>query len=266
MGEESMQIAVFDSGLGGMTVLHDLIKRMPDEDYIYYADTAHVPYGTKPKEEVRKYIFEAMDFIVQQGVKAIVIACNTATSVAVQGLREKYKDLPIIGMEPAVKPALEKKSQPGRRVFVTATALTLREEKLHNLIAKLDGENIVDLLPLPGLVELAEKFSFDEKAVRPYLEEVFGPYHLSDYDAIVLGCTHFPFFKDTFRKILPPEMAIIDGNIGTIKNLQHQLKERNALGGGSGQIVYYNSSIQLQDGKMLEQYKGLLKRLDSLEI
>lgn len=261
-----MQIAVFDSGLGGMTVLYDLMKRMPDEDYLYYADTMHVPYGPKQKEEVKKYIFEAMDFIVRQGVKAIVIACNTATSVAVQDLREKYKDLPIIGMEPAVKPALGKKFQPARRVLVTATALTLREEKLQHLIAELDVENTVDLLPLPGLVELAERFSFEEKVVRSYLEEVFAPYHLSDYDVIVLGCTHFSFFKDTFRKILPPEMAIIDGNIGTIKNLQHQLKEKNALGGGSGHVVYYNSSICVEDERMLEQYKCLLKRLDKMEI
>ena len=113
-----MQIAVFDSGLGGMTVLHDLKKRMPDEDYLYYADTAHVPYGQKPKEEVKKYIFEAMDFIIRQGVKAIVIACNTATSVAVQELRDRYPQLPIIGMEPAVKPALDLSEAP-QRVLVT---------------------------------------------------------------------------------------------------------------------------------------------------
>ena len=261
-----MQIAIFDSGLGGITVLHDILKTMPAEDFLYYADTAHVPYGPKPKEEVKQYIFAAMEFIVRQGVKAVVIACNTATSIAVQDLRLKYKDLPIIGMEPAVKPVLEKNSSPKRRVLVTATALTLREKKLQHLIAELDSNHVVDLLPLPGLVELAEKFSFDEAAVRPYLADCFAPYDLREYDAIVLGCTHFSFFKDILQKMLPAEMAIVDGNAGTARNLERQLAERNALGGGSGRITFYRSSVKIEDAATLAKYQGLLQRLDSMEL
>lgn len=258
-----MQIAVFDSGLGGMTVLHDLKKRMPDEDYLYYADTAHVPYGQKPKEEVKKYIFEAMDFIIRQGVKAIVIACNTATSVAVQELRDRYPQLPIIGMEPAVKPALDLSEAP-QRVLVTATALTLREEKMQHLIQELEAEARVDLLPLPGLVDLAEKFSFAENEVFPYLQEVLAPYTLTEYAAIVLGCTHFIFFKDSFRKLLPENMAIIDGNQGTINHLENLLAEKQALGGGSGKIIYYNSAVRQQDAGMLKKYQALFDRLDDI--
>lgn len=165
-----MKIGFFDSGIGGITVLYDTVKILPDEDYIYYADTLNVPYGPKPKDEVKKYIFSAIDFIIGQGVKAIVIACNTATSVAIEELRSKYS-IPIIGMEPAVKPAIEKNKDLNKRILVTATALTLKEEKLQNLIYKLDNEHIVDLLPLPGLVQFSERLEFNEEVVLPYLEE-----------------------------------------------------------------------------------------------
>jgi glutamate racemase len=256
-----MQIGFFDSGVGGVSVLYDALKMLPREDYIYYADTLNVPYGPKQKEEVRKYVFDAIEFIVQQGVKAIVIACNTATSVAIEDLRAKYC-IPIIGMEPAVKLAVEKKANASKRILVTATALTLKEEKLQNLIAKLDNEHIVDSLPLPGLVEFAEKLEFNEQIVLPYLQEQLHKFDLSKYETIVLGCTHFTFFKDMFREILSPAIDIIDGNLGTAKNLIRILTERNALNEGSGNIVFYNSGFKVEDEATLNTYRILLKKLD----
>lgn len=258
-----MQIGVFDSGIGGITVLHDALKMLPDEDYIYYADTLNVPYGPKPKDEVKKYVFNAVEFIIKQGVKAVVIACNTATSVAVKDLRVKYS-IPIIGMEPAVKPAIENNKDINKRVLVTATALTLKEEKLQNLIARLDSEHIVDLLPLPGLVEFAERFEFDEQIVLPYLQSELSKYDLSKYEAIVLGCTHFPLYKDMFRKLLPPYVNIIDGNNGTVKNLKRILTEMNSLNEGSGNIVFYNSGFKVEDEAKLDKYRELFKRLDAI--
>ena len=256
-----MQIGIFDSGLGGISVLHDAIKLLPQEDYLYYADTRNVPYGPKPKEEVRKHVFAAMDFIVQQGVKAIVVACNTATSVAIGDLRSKY-GIPIIGMEPAVKPALENNTN--RRILVTATALTLKEEKMQSLIAKLDNAHLVDPLPLPGLVEFAEKLEFDDNVVLPYLQEQLAQYNLNEYGTVVLGCTHFPFFKELMKKILPAGIDIIDGNLGTVKNLVRILTEMDALHHGSGKITYYNSGIQVEDRAKLEAYDILLKRMESV--
>jgi len=144
-------IAFFDSGIGGVTVLHEALRLMPDEDYIYYADTLNAPYGIREKHEVKKLVYDAVDFIVRKDVKAVVIACNTATSAAVEDLRRLYS-IPIIGMEPAVKPAVEKNGREHKRVIVTATPLTLKEEKLLNLIDRIDNEHIVDLLPLPDLV------------------------------------------------------------------------------------------------------------------
>ena len=131
-----MRIAFFDSGIGGLTVLHQAKKLMPQEDYLYYADTDHVPYGSKTKEEIRRYVEEAVDFIAAQDVKALVVACNTATSVAIQSLRARYS-FPILGMEPAVKPAV-KNIAVSKRVLVTATPVTLREQKLHDLLLQVD--------------------------------------------------------------------------------------------------------------------------------
>lgn len=254
-----MRIGFFDSGIGGITVLYEALKMLPDEDYLYYADTLNVPYGTKPKEEVKKYIFNALDFIIAQDVKAVVIACNTATSVAIEELRAKYS-IPLIGMEPAVKPAVDHKLN--KRILVTATALTLKEEKLHNLIAKLNGDSITDLLPLPGLVQFAEEFEFDKQVINSYLREQLSGYDLDEYEAIVLGCTHFLFFKDIIKEMLPPHINIFDGNIGTVKNLKKVLADRNSLNEGSGHIIYYNSGARIEDEKELCKYGQLLERLN----
>lgn len=258
-----MKIGIFDSGIGGISVLYDALKILPKEDYIYYADTLNVPYGSKDKEEVRKYVFEAVDFIINKGVQAIVMACNTATSIAINDLRNKY-DIPIIGMEPAVKPAFEKGRQLNKRILVTATPLTLKEEKLQNLISKLDNENVVDLLPLPGLVKLAESFKFTGEAVSLYLEEQLEKYQISNYDTVVLGCTHFTFFKDAFQKIFTEDINIIDGNLGTVKNLKYIIERNNILNKGTGNITYYNSGLIVEDTAILNQYDTLFKRLDSI--
>lgn len=258
-----MKIGFFDSGIGGITVLYDALHMLPNEDYIYYADTLNVPYGPKPKSQVKQYVFDAVEFIVKQRVKAIVIACNTATSVAIEDLRSNY-DIPIIGMEPAVKPAVERNNNANKRVLVTATALTLKQEKLQNLITQLDDDHIVDLLPLPGLVQFAERFEFTEQAVMPYLQEQLGKYELNKYETIVLGCTHFSFFKDTFRKLLPPHTEIIDGNQGTVKNLKRILENKNCLNEGSGNVIFYNSGYRVDDKEKLHQYDNLFKRLDEI--
>lgn len=258
-----MKIGFFDSGIGGITVLHDTLKVLPNEDYIYYADTLNVPYGPKPKDEVRKYILKAVDFINQQGVKAIVIACNTATSVAIEEVREKYS-IPIIGMEPAVKPAIEEIRNIDKRVLVTATELTLKEGKLHNLIAKLDNENVVDLLPLPGLVQFSEKLEFNHEIVLPYLKEQLFKYDLNNYGTIVLGCTHFSYFKDMFRKLVPSHVKVIDGNMGTANNLKRILEELNYVNEGNGNITFYNSGIKVEGITELDKYKQLFRRLDEI--
>ncbi|WCK55680.1 glutamate racemase [Aneurinibacillus sp. Ricciae_BoGa-3] len=259
-----MQIGFFDSGIGGITVLHQALKFLPNEDYIFYADTAHVPYGEKPKEQVKQYIFDSVDFIVNEGVKAVVIACNTATSVAVEDLRKKYR-LPIIGIEPAVKPAVEITEGRSKRVLVLATRLTLNETKFQNLVHRIDDRDIVDTLPLPGLVEFAEKFEFRKEAVASYLTQQLASFDLKQYGTIVLGCTHFPYFKDSLKEVFPGHIDIIDGGVGTAKNLKRILEERNSVNEGTGQVTYYKSGCKVEDEDTLLKYRRLLRRLTNIE-
>ena len=255
-----MRIAFFDSGIGGLTVLHQAMRKMPREDYLYYADTDHVPYGRKTKEQIRQYVQEAVDFIAEQDVKALVVACNTATSVAIQELRARYS-FPILGMEPAVKPAVSD-TRCTRRILVTATPVTIREEKLQNLLHQVDQNHQVDLLPLPGLVEFAETSSFNDGQAEAYLREVLQPYDLNRYCTVVLGCTHFNYFKDSFHNILPGEITMLDGSSGTVNNLHAVLERHNLLENGSGSVAYYTSGRSAEE--MRPRYEMLLKRLDDM--
>ncbi|WHZ01198.1 glutamate racemase [Neobacillus sp. YX16] len=260
-----MRIGFFDSGIGGMTVLHQALRLLPNENYIFYADTLHVPYGEKPKEEVREYIFNAVDFMANQGIKALVIACNTATSIAVDDLRQKY-DFPILGIEPAVKPAVQCCEGKRKKVLVLATNLTLREEKFHNLVKSIDYHDIVESLPLPGLVQFAENFEFREEKVVPYLKEKLSLFDLKQYGTIVLGCTHFPYFENSIKKIFPEEVDIISGSIGTAKNLKRILEARNQINDGTGDILFFKSGFKVEDKETLSNYKKLLVMLDELQL
>lgn len=249
-----MSIGIFDSGIGGLTVLKEAVKLLPNEDFLYYADTKHVPYGTKPKDEVRRYIFDAADFFAGKGVKALVVACNTATSIAINDLRKRYS-FPIIGMEPAVKPALEKVDH--RRILVLATPITVSEKKLHDLVVKLDSEQTVDLHALPVMVEFAEKFIFDEDIIIQYLLDEFAKYDLREYSAVVLGCTHFIFYRKHFMKILPQGVEIIDGNIGTVNRLMTLLENRKLGCSSKGSLEFYCSGDKDTDDSKYRRYLEL---------
>ncbi len=259
-----MSIAFFDSGIGGVTVLHDALKMIPSEDYIYFADTLNAPYGTKSRVEVRELVFNAVDYIVSLGVTAVVIACNTATSVAIEDLRKRYS-IPVIGMEPAVKPAVERTGGTQKRVLVTATPLTLKEEKLKNLIDRIDNEHIVDLLPLPGLVQFAENFEFHENIVSQYLIKELAPCDLKRYGTIVLGCTHFIFYRNLLKKIIPHGIDIIDGNTGTINHLKKVIESKENPGTGNGKIKWYCSGSPVEDVKRLAEFELLMLILDTAE-
>lgn len=253
-----MQIAFFDSGIGGLTVLHQAMRMMPHEDYLYYADVDHVPYSYKTKEQIRQCVREAVDFIAEQDIKALVVACNTATSVAIQELRARYP-FPILGMEPAVKPAI-RDQHCTKRILVTATPVTLREEKLQNLLHQVDQNHQVDLLPLPRLVELAETGCFDDGQAEIYLREVLAPYALDQYCTVVLGCTHFNYFKDSFHKILPEDITMLDGSDGTVKNLERVLHKLDLQEHNIGTVQYYRSGRSAEHLRAF--YDKLLHRLD----
>lgn len=247
-------IGVFDSGIGGLTVLKKIIEILPNEKYIYYADKDNVPYGTKAKEEVKKYIEQAVEFLISKDVKTIVIACNTATSIAIKELRDKYT-IPIIGIEPAAKPAVENRRE--KRVLIIATPTTIKEEKLKYLIEKLNATQYVDLVAMPRLVEFAENGDFKSDSVKEYIQAELKEFNLQDYSGLVLGCTHFPFFKETLSQIFLKDIQIIDGSVGVANRLKNILEENNLIGNNQLKIEYYYSGRLAVDEEKLEE---LLKK------
>lgn len=259
-----MTIGIFDSGLGGLSVLSEALRRIPTENYLYMADTLHVPYGTKSKQEVQAYILESVHIMMKHDIDALVIACNTATSIAVELLREEYPNIPIIGMEPAVKPAVEMNRTTGRRVLVFATPLTLLLPKYYALVSRVDDVGIVDSLPMEQLVPFCENLQFDSDEVKEYLLEKLGPYPLDEYGIIVLGCTHYPYFKPLLRQMLPSSIDIVDGSTGTVRRLAALIHRYGiARGRGSGQVTFLCTD---QDETYIERMKQALVYLQSHEL
>lgn len=223
-----MPIAVFDSGVGGISVLKSLVEVMPHEDFIYYGDSANAPYGTKTLDEVRKLTCEhAKNLLIDQHAKGLVVACNTATSAAVRILREKYPDIPIVGIEPAVKPAVLFKENP--RVLVMATPMTIREEKLRKLIDRYSDKGEIIPLPCPGLMNFVERGDLNGDDVRQYLEELLYEYTKNEVDAVVLGCTHYPFVRRMIQEVLGERVRVFDGGGGTAREMRRRLAEKNLL-------------------------------------
>ena len=217
---------MFDSGLGGISVLRELRAMMPNENYLYYGDSANAPYGTRSLEEVRALTLRNIAMLYDRGIKAAVIACNTATSAAVSVLRERFQEIPIIGMEPALKPAAL--AHPGGTVLVLATPLTLREEKFSHLMEHFqDGVRIVPLA-CPELVEFVERGELAGDDLMRYLHARLDPYR-QNADAAVLGCTHFPFLRAAIRRVLGENTTLYDGGKGTARQTQRQLALRGFL-------------------------------------
>ena len=242
----ALPIAVFDSGMGGVSVLRELIAQMPEEDYLYYGDSANAPYGLRTVEDVRALTLSRIGALYARGVKAAVIACNTATSAAVKDLRERFSDIPVIGMEPAVKPAVQ--AHPNGTVLVLATPLTLREEKFNTLLARYAPLAEIVKLPCPELVEFVERGELDGPAVQAYLEQRLGPYR-GRADAAVLGCTHFPFLRRAIRRVLGDGTELFDGGAGTARETARQLSLRGLRSEktGVGAVAIENSRDNPQE-------------------
>ena len=216
--DKDLKIAFFDSGIGGLSVLAEALRRFSGAEFLYFADEDHVPYGTKSRAEIVRLSLDAVRFLVSRGADAVVVACNTATSAAISELRGAFS-VPVIGMEPAVKLAAD--SFGARPTLLIATPLTIAGEKLARLVGRLECETWS--LPLPRLVKFAQDLEFDSPAVRAYLSEELGKFELERLGSLVLGCTHFNYFNDVLREILPPHVRIIDGIGGTLNRLASEL-------------------------------------------
>ncbi len=241
--EKYAPVGVFDSGVGGISVLKVLHSVLPNENFIYCGDSANAPYGEKTADEVREVSEAVVKRLLGMGAKAIVIACNTATSAAAAYLREKYPHIPIIGMEPAVKPAAMSGEHP--TVLVMATPLTIRETKFRRLIEKYkDKAEFIDV-PCHGLVELIERGITEGDEMDAYLADLLRePMKDRKIDAAVLGCTHYIHAGEAIRKALGDNVEIFDGALGTAKETKHRLEVAGILNCSDriGNVDIINSS------------------------
>ncbi len=244
-------IGIFDSGLGGLSVLAQIKEIIPNENYIYYGDSINAPYGVKSPEEVVSHSDDIIQWLIEKNAKAIVIACNTATSAAAEFLRAKY-DIPIIGMEPALKPAVTHSNT--KKIAVMATDMTLREKKFNDLIIDMDAylneKKMPEIIkvPCPKLVELVEHGIITGKTIENeiynyFSMQGFSDLSSSDINAVVLGCTHFSFLRASINKIFNGKVEIFDGNLGTAHHLKRILENSNMLSSSNieGDIEIYNS-------------------------
>lgn len=252
MDKKQCPIGVFDSGVGGISVLRELVALMPNENYIFYGDSKNAPYGTKSLKEVQRLTCADAEYLIRQGVKALVVACNTATSAAIQILREKYPDMPVIGIEPALKPAVRVKEKP--RVLVMATPMTLREEKFRLLMERFETQAQILPLPCPGLVEFVERGELKGAELEAFLQTLFAAYVKEPVDCVVLGCTHYPFVKDMIQKVLGDHVMLFDGGAGTARETRRRLEACELLNPSETRgYVTLQSSLASEKILQLEQ-------------
>ena len=238
MRQKSDYIAVFDSGVGGISVLRQLLKVLPNERFLYYGDSANAPYGTRPAQQVQQLSLAVAEKLYNRGIKALVVACNTATAAAIQLLRSRYPDLIIVGVEPALKVAAER--FPGGHVGVMATPCTLEGEKFHNLLSRFQDKCTVSLIPAPGLADLIEAGKQNSSEGYALVQPLLAPY-VGKLDALVLGCTHYPFAAEMISKILGQRTVLIDGGEGTAMQTRRALEAAGLLYDGPGEVIMENS-------------------------
>lgn len=249
-----MVVAVFDSGFGGLSLLNEALKELKECDFIYFADNKNAPYGTKTIDEITRLSIDAVEFLASKA-DIIVIACNTATSAAVTKLRQKFT-IPIIGMEPAVKLGESANAD----ILVIATPATIKGAKLNELLQKSNLNEKTHLLPMPKLVEFAQNMEFDSPEVKEYIAKEISKFDSKNISLLVLGCTHFNYFKDSFAALMP-KCKIVDGVSGTIKQIKRKIDELENKGKKLDQkLIYYSSKEQ----KGIKDISPFLSRLDKM--
>lgn len=241
MREKEEFIGVFDSGVGGLSVLREIWAQLPHEDTIYFADTAHCPYGSRSTDEIRELSAGIVRFLIHRGAKVIVVACNTASAAALHRLREQFA-VPIVGMEPAVKPAAEH-THTGK-VGVIATQVTFQGELFARLVERFAGGVNVLTQACPGLVNQVEAGKLDDTETDRLLRLYLQPMVDAGIDSLALGCTHYPFLQDAIQRVVGPAVEIIDPAPAVARQTARVL-ERNGLlttSQGPARHLFYTSS------------------------
>ena len=238
--DKNSYIAVFDSGVGGVSVLRELRALMPGERFYYFGDSANAPYGRRTTEQVRELTLAAgRKLLMDRDCKALVVACNTATAAAIENLRGAYPDRIIVGIEPALKLACDR--HPGGTIGIMATDVTLREKKLAALMERVKRDCQVIRVHAPGVVELVEAGKADSAEAVALMEGLLGPY-VGKLDALVLGCTHYPFMRRAMAQVVGGSVELLDGGAGTARETRRRLAEAGLLCEDGGDLIVENSS------------------------
>lgn len=257
-------LAVFDSGVGGLSVAREIRRALPSEDLLYVADSAYCPYGDRSDAEVRERALAVGRYLARSGAKLIVVACNTATGAALEDLR-KAVDVPVVGLEPAVKIAA--RVTRARRVGVMATTSTVRSERLARLIrAHADGIEVKSV-PCPGLADLVEDGHLDDAALQIRLEELTRPLRKAGVDAVVLGCTHYAFVAPALARVLGPGVQLVDSAGAIARRVEHLLREGGMLApSGPGSLRVLTTGEPGRVGPVLERLWGGPVSVDRLDV
>lgn len=245
-------IGVFDSGVGGLSIVRELRAQLPAEDLIFVADQAHVPYGPRSIDEARDFTVRCARWLIAQQVKLIVVACNTASAAALYPLRELFPDLPFVGMEPAVKPAA-RDTRTGV-IGVIATKATFQGELFASVVGRFAQGVRVETRACPEFVRLAEAGDTHTPRARAAVHDCLAPLVAAGIDQLVLGCTHFPFLADAIRDEIGPGVTLVDPSAAVARQVGRVLDQRGLRNPGPGRVTYYTSG----DPAVFRQTMGAL--------
>jgi glutamate racemase len=254
--DKQKPIGVFDSGIGGLTVVKRLASTLPNENIIYFGDTARVPYGSKSNSTVIEYSIQNTRFLLQKNVKAVIVACNTASSIAIPDLKKMF-DIPIIGMiEPGSKMALQKSSN--KMIGVIGTRATIANLAYSSEIKKMNDKAQVFEKPCPLFVPLAEEGWIKHRATFEIAEEYLSELRESGIDTLVMGCTHYPILSEVIQKVIGSEVTLIDSGVASSELIKQELEKLNLLSvsDSTGSQEYYVSDIPAKFKEVAELFLG----------
>ena len=252
--QKNAPIGVFDSGLGGISVLKELMALMPNENFLYLGDDQNAPYGGRPEQEVLSLTREGVRNLFDQGCKAVVVACNTATAAAIVPLRSELQDRILVGAEPAIKPALK---DGHKRIGVLATATTLASQRFCNLAQTAGNEAVIVPIPAPGLVELIEQRIWSGSVLETFLANLLKNPIEDGIDALVLGCTHYPFVADAIRSV-SGYLPLYDGNRGIALQSKRLLENAGLLNEGEkGSVTFLRKGQSSEFFGLAEELLGV---------